>query len=465
MHAPTIIPFASFAHTALYRDTLKLLQQLVRNACVNDYTPGSGQEVRNANTLKAFFADVADEVTITRYEPEPGRTSLVVTVEGTDPEAEPLTFLGHIDVVPVDEAKWTKPPFEALIEDDIIYGRGTVDMLFITATMAAITREVARNKTNAGTLHFVALADEEARGGLGAKWLKEHHPDAFSWKNCLSETGGSHILGQDGSDSLIVYVGEKGAAQRRIHVHGDPGHGSVPYAKESAIVTIAEVARRIALAKPKVTDSEIWQGFVDAFRFDDATTKALKAGNEESYRTLGELAAYSDAVSHLTIAQTVLRAGQAINVLPSHAWLEMDIRPLPGHSQDDVDAVLFDALGDLADKVEVERLICEDATLSPTDTPLYRCLENTLLSFFPQAQVLPMVAAGGSDLRFARQLGGVGYGFAVHAVGRSLGHAHGQLHSHDEHLHLEDLALTIQGYAHVTATFLRATNPCHMEEN
>lgn len=151
----------------LYHDTLELLIALVQNACVNDFTPGSGQEVRNADTLTEFFADTLG-INIQRFEPEPGRTSLVVTVPGTNPqEAEPLTFLAHTDVVPVDKQHWTKPPFEGMIEDGKIYGRGTVDMLFITAAMAVVTREVARKGGNLGTLHFVAVADEEARGEIG----------------------------------------------------------------------------------------------------------------------------------------------------------------------------------------------------------------------------------------------------------------------------------------------------------
>ena len=76
--------------------------------------------------------------------------------------------------------------------------------------------------------------------------------------------------------------------------------------------------------------------------------------------------------------------------------------------------------------------------------------------FFPKATVVPMIAAGGSDLCFARRLGGVGYGFAVHAQQRTLGHAHGQLHSHDEYLYLEDLELTLRGYLKLAKRFLQA---------
>ncbi len=438
----------------LYNDTLPLLRELIRNACVNDLTPDSGQEVRNADTLERFFADVPD-VRIQRLEPRPGRTSIIVTVPGTDPDAEPLTLLGHTDVVPIDEPKWTKDPFAAEISEAQIWGRGAVDMLFITATQAAVTRQVAQEGGLRGTLTFVGVADEEARGGLGAKWLSEEHPDAFSWKNCLSETAGSHLPVCDGSDAVVVNVGEKGAAQRRLHVHGDAGHGSIPFDRESSIVKIGEVARRIAAADLKVARDDIWQGFVKAFRFDPAIEQALLDGTDPgAYGEFGELARFAHAVSHLTIAQTVVRAGQAINVLPSHAYLELDIRTLPGQTNDYVDQVLREALGDMADEVEIEHLISEEATVSPTDSGLYRVIEKVLGDFFPDVPVVPIISSGGSDLRFGRCLGGVGYGFAVHARERTLAEAMGQLHSHDEALHLEDLELTVRGYDAVVREFL-----------
>ncbi|MDC7105692.1 M20/M25/M40 family metallo-hydrolase [Corynebacterium striatum] len=382
----------------LYDDTLALLQELIRNACVNDLTPDSGNEVRNADTLEKFFEGT--DVEIARYESHPGRVSIVVTVPG-DPEKEPLTLMGHTDVVPVDEPKWTKPPFDALIEDGKLYGRGAVDMLFITASMAAVTRKIAQEGNPGGTLAFVGMADEEARGGLGVKFMSEQHPDAFSWKNWLSETGGSHLPG-----ALGFNVGEKGAGQRRLHVHGDAGHGSTPYGKDFAILKI------------------------------------------------GDLAAYAHAFSHTTIAETVLRAGGAINVLPSHAYLEMDIRPFPGQTQEELDDFLREALGDLADEVEIEHLITEDATQSSTDTKLWHAIEATSKEFFPDKDVVPVHATGGSDLRFARRMGGNAYGFAMHAEARDMASANSQLHSHDEHLYLEDLELTVRAYDSLVTRFL-----------
>ena len=424
--------------------TITLLKELVQISCVNDLTPDSGQESKAADVLERFFAD-APNVRVERFEPHPGRTSIAFTIEGSDSSAEPLTLLGHTDVVPVDEAKWTKDPFGAQIIDGHLYGRGATDMLYITAAMAATVRDVALSGTQpTGTLTFVGCADEEARGGLGVGWLAEHAPDAFSWKNCLSEEGGSHLPVQDGSDAVVVVIGEKGAAQRRLTVHGDAGHGSTPHGRELTIAKIGKVAERIAALTPEVSSEEPWPGYVRAWKFDPETEQALLRG--EGYEAFGELQRYSHAMSHLTVAPTVLRAGGAINVLPSEASIELDIRQLPGQSQEDIDDLLREALGDLAAEVEITHLITEDATVSPTEGPLYDAIVDTFAEFFPEAAVVPTLAAGGSDLRFARRKGGVGYGFAMHKRENTLGKVLDLLHSHDEYVDLTDVELTTRAY-------------------
>lgn len=79
---------------------------------------------------------------------------------------------------------------------------------------------------------------------------------------------------------------------------------------------------------------------------------------------------------------------------------------------------------------------------------------TTTREIFPNANVVPVHATGGSDLRFARRLGGVGYGFAMHAASRNLADVNRQLHSHDEHLYLEDLELTVRAYRRVAELML-----------
>lgn len=436
----------------LARQTYDLLVELVRNACVNDLTRDSGQEIRSVETLEQFFSGTS--VTMRRLEAHKGRTSLVVTVPGRNPQAPPLTFIGHLDVVPADVAAWSHDPFAGDSDGEILWGRGVVDMLYLSASMAVVTREVARRGGLEGTLTFVAAADEEARGGLGVPWIGLRHPDAVPWENCLSEMGGAHIHGRDGTDSIVVVVGEKGAAQRRIHVTGDAGHGSVPHGKRSALENIVEVSRRLHRAGQRIVPSALWERFVRAFAFETKTEQALISGTYDGdFTEFGDLSAYAHAISHVTFVQTVMRAGGPINVIPSTAYVELDIRTLPGVSDDDVDDMIRDALGELAGQVRIERLLSEEASASPENTHLYESIVQVLRRQHPNCSVIPVLFPGGSDLRVARKLKGYGYGFGSHASQRTLGSLYGQLHAHDEHLYLEDLDLTVHALMVLTEEF------------
>ena len=427
-------------------ETLDLLRRLIALQSVNDLTPDSGNEEAAANLFESFFDGLPVEVE--RIEPHPGRTTLVVTLRGSDPSAQPLTFLGHTDVVPVDEKHWTHPPFAGEISEGSIWGRGSVDMLHLTAAMAVVTRRLAEEVSRggvrpAGTLTFVAAADEEARGGLGVPWIGEHRADAFPWDAQLSEMGGAHIRGARGGDSVVVIVGEKGAAQRRLHVRGDAGHGSIPLGRVSAVEMLAQVSRALSQAQWPQASDEIWAGFVRAFEFDSELEESLISGTYRGdYGEFGDLAAYAHAISHMTVAQTVVRAGGPINVLPSSGELELDIRTLPGQSDDDVDRAITEALGELAEHVTIERLLSERATASSIETKLYRTIEEVLREAHPGAVVVPILFPGGSDLRVGRRKGGVGYGFGSCASGATLGEVYSQLHAHDEHMPIEDVAST-----------------------
>ena len=421
---------------SLGEQTVDLLARLVRLGCVNDLTADSGGEERAADLLEEFFAGLP--VSIERVTPHPGRTTLVVTVEGSAPHGDgtPLTLVGHTDVVPVDEDKWTRDPFGAQIEDGVMWGRGTVDMLHLTAAMAVVTRQVARRAQKgeppARSLVFVAAADEEARGGLGVPWIGENRPDAFPWDAALSEMGGAHM-----------------------HIRGDAGHGSVPLGRTSAVERLAQVSAALSAARWPTATDEVWAGFVRAFEFEEATETSLINGTYEGdYAEFGDLAAFAHAVSHVTVAQTVARSGGPINVMPSHATLELDIRTLPGVDDDDVDAAITAALGDLADHVHIERLLSESATASSIDTDLYRVIEAALRHRYPGARVVPVLMPGGTDLRVARRHGGIGYGFGAYDSGASLGHVYAQLHAHDEHIALADVRATAEVLHDIVTQYL-----------
>jgi len=157
-----------------------LLQQLIRNRCVNDGTRESGDEYRSVATLADFFGSAGTVV-----EPAPGRQSVVYRVPGLDPEAPKLLLLPHLDVVPVNMAGWSVDPFAAEISDGFVWGRGAVDMLNVTAAMAVTFKEYMSGVVPplAGDLIFAAVADEEAAGSLGARYLVD---ERYDWSKPVS---------------------------------------------------------------------------------------------------------------------------------------------------------------------------------------------------------------------------------------------------------------------------------------
>jgi acetylornithine deacetylase/succinyl-diaminopimelate desuccinylase-like protein len=176
-----------------------------------------------------------------------------------------------------------------------------------------------------------------------------------------------------GGPRLPVMVAEKGTYWTKLHVHGTPGHGSQPLRTDNALVKAAEVVLRIDRYRPEAQIGEVWRRDMDyppELRDAFLDPDKIRAVCEELPLGLGRLA-YS--CTHTTFAPTVAHGGTKTNVIPDHVELEVDIRTLPGQTGDEARALLLDALGDLADYVDIESND-DGSTASPIDTPLWDAL-------------------------------------------------------------------------------------------
>jgi len=249
------------------REVVDLLQQMVRNACVNDGTDASGHEIANAELLRAGLEGSGCDLEI--YEPFPGRASLVARIEGRDAGAPALCYLGHTDVVPVNPDTWSRDPFGGELVDGEIWGRGAVDMLNITASMAVAFGRLARSGFRPrGTLILAAVADEEALGSHGAGWLSEHAASSVGADYVITESGGVPIE-TPGGRRLPITVGEKGSCWCRLRVRGTAGHASAPLRTDNALVTAAAVVGRLAAFRPAASVHDAWRRFVAGMSLPD----------------------------------------------------------------------------------------------------------------------------------------------------------------------------------------------------
>ncbi len=430
----------------LTEENAELLQAMIRNKCVNDGTPESGHETRNANLLRDELEGCGADIEILPV--LPGRDSIVARLPGTDPDAPKLMLMGHTDVVPVSPEGWKVDPFAGERIGNEIWGRGAVDMLNVTSSMAVAFRHIAKSETRyPGDIVYFGVADEEAGGVYGASPLVEERWDALHCDYVLTEYGGSPLVSDDGVIVLLT-TAEKGADAQRLTISGEPGHGSMPYRTDNAIAKAAEVVRRIEAYDPGARIDDLFTSRVKAQNFDAETeAKLLDPGriNEALAEMEPTLARNLHSCCHTSFSNNIIGGGTKINTIPDKVVLEVDIRILPGETSEDVRQHLLDAIGpELMGSIEIEAIFDEESgsTQSGTDTPLWGALVDSIQMTYPGAKVLPSMVTGGTDARFFRRKGVPSYGAGLLSSDISLGEFMSRFHGHNERIDIESLRLT-----------------------
>ena len=442
---------------ALTGETVELLQHMIRAQCVNDGSVGSGQEVRTSDILRAYLHGSGLDLQVFQPDDAPGRTSLVARIEGTDPAAPTLCLMGHTDVVPVTREHWTRDPFGGELVNGEVWGRGAVDMLNLTASQAVALKALARRGWRPrGTLVYLACADEEAGGVHGAGFMCKRHWDALRADYLLTENGGQ-VSGHRDHPNVTVHVGEKGVAWRRLRVKGTPGHGSMPYGADNALIKAAHVVTRLAEYRPSPYVDDLWAAFVATLDLDEDTKAALLDPTrvEDSIAGLpAQLAKVAWSNTHTTFSPNMCRAGVKTNVIPDVVDIEVDIRTIPGDTEDEVRRHLDKALGDLVEDVRVEKLFSKQASVSPTGTPLWDVLGRVVNAHYPGARLLPRLLVGFTDAPYFRDHGAIAYGFGLFSRALTAEAMASRFHGNDERVDVESLALTTQAWLEVCEQLL-----------
>jgi acetylornithine deacetylase/succinyl-diaminopimelate desuccinylase-like protein len=298
-----------------------------------------------------------------------------------------------------------------------------------------------------GTLIYLAVADEEALGTWGAEHLAQHELGAVGATYVITESGGIPIPGGDGDVRLPVLVGEKGSCWCTLRVRGTPGHASQPWATDNALVTAAEVVRRLSEYRPETMIHDTWRLFLESMGLPSEMTAPLL----DPDRLMGALdglpvamARQFHACTHTTFAPTVVHGGSKTNVIPDKVDLEVDIRTLPGVELPQVHEMLDEALGDLADRVEVIEPHDDPATRSDVDTPLWDALGRVTKSFYAGSHLAPFFSVGATDARFFRRLGATAYGFGLFSQKLSFEDYGRMFHGDDERVDVESLRLSTE---------------------
>ncbi len=437
-------------------EIVELVQQLIRNACVSDGDPSVGEEERNATVLHAVLA--AHGVPVETVALTPGRPAVVGRLEGRDPDAPSLALLGHTDVVPADGEGWDHDPFGGELIDGEVWGRGAVDMLNQTAAMAlAVGRLVRSGFRPSGDLLVMAVPDEECGGRKGARQLIEEHRDLVVTDYALTEVGGAVDGSRAGTPRIEAYVAEKGNGRLDVATRGTPGHSSLPWGSDNALVKAAEVVRRIQAWRPQTRISDAWRAWVAAQDFDAATAALLVDADrlwDGLARLPPDLAVTAHACTHTTIVPTMVAGGEKVNIIPGRVELTTSIRTPMG---EDCDAVLAEVRGLLADVVAGDDVTVDmvvEGSASSIDTPLWPVLEAVAAAHHPGARLMPSVLAASTDARWLRPEGTVVYGYGLLSARVPAQEYWSRFHGRNERIDVDSLAMSVQAWEDVARRFL-----------
>ena len=388
-----------------YREALDILVRYLRIQSVNP----PGNEAQAARFLGSLIE--AEGIACEYIETAPNRECVVARLKG-DGSSGTLMLCNHLDVVPVEEAFWDVPPFEGVVKDGFIFGRGAVDMkgagvmqlmafLLLARAGAPLKRDIM----------FCGVPDEEAGGALGMHWLCKHRPDVVDVEYELNEGGMGlgEFLDNPSSRIFQVATSEKNVCGLRLRAVGTPGHGSRPHADNSAV--------HLARALVRLAD---WERPLQVLPFTREYLDRLAAAGyievppgvtvETMLPALAEESTTLKAMFMNTLNVTTVHAGTKINVIPALSEATLDCRLLPGQDFEQWRQAVIAQIDDPRIEVTFAEFVSETGACD-WDTELFRVIQEVVGEAMEDAVVVPAMTVGGTDNRFLRERGVPAYGF------------------------------------------------------
>jgi acetylornithine deacetylase/succinyl-diaminopimelate desuccinylase-like protein len=378
-----------------------------------------------------------------------GRVSLMARLEAADPGAGAIVLQHHLDIVPPGPG-WNRRPLSADLEAGYLWGRGAVDDKSLGIAHLAAFLDLHRSQAElTHDVIFLAVADEESGGGEGMAWLLRNQPELLAGVVGVLGEGGSNRTVQGRNVWWGIEVAQKRALWLKASVWGRRGHGSTwnpgsaPHKLVRGLARLLERPVELRLSPQVRSYFEAIAPYEGRnFRESLPHLEEHLAGTREGFVIRPGMPSYlADSLQVNT-----LEAGSRVNVAPGTASALIDIRLLP---DTDTDAFLADVRERLGKDVDVEVLLeSPESPPSPTDDPLFQCVEGALL---PEGSpVVPAFIPGVTDSRYFRERGIPAYGFSPFVIdGLDLMGIHGA-----------DEKIPVQGFLDGVERMIRVVRAC-----
>lgn len=377
-----------------------------------------------------------------------GLTGLLYHLPGQD-SSKVGVCMAHYDVVPADESGWSRPPFDGIVEDGVLWGRGTLDTkATLCGVLEALEALLEQGYAPKHDLYLSFSGEEEVDGDSCreiVRWFQEQHisPD---W---VVDEGGAvvdHVFPGYNGPCALVGTAEKGGFNVEFSMVSQGGHASTPPAKQ----LLGQLSRALLRVEKKHFPFQLTKPVAEMFdtvgRHSNFLFRMIFA-NLWCFRPLlslfGRLSGGEfNAMMRTTAALTCIQGSKAYNVMPPEAHFTANLRLLGHDTMDSAVAFLKAAVRD--DRVTVKNLggmnpsICSD-----TSCEGWELLRTAIRQTWPEAVVSPYLMMACSDSRHFNRITDRVYRFsAMHLTKEE----RGLIHGNDERIPVKTLMTTARFY-------------------
>jgi len=394
--------------------------------------------------LPGLYPKVFEACTLQKL---PGR-ALLFRWPGKSGE-KPAVLMAHYDVVPVLEEMWDKPPFAGIIEDGVLWGRGTLDTkVTMNGALFAANTLLEQGFTPENDIYFAFSGGEEVNGP-GAKHIVDWFTENKVAPAIVVDEGGAVVENVFPGVKVpcgMVGIAEKGMMNVRYTVHSGGGHASAPLPK-TPITSLASACRKVVDNPFKMHINKPAALMFDTLARHSTFVYRLIFSNLWCFKPVLDMICKGsggemNALVRTTTAFTQAEGSTARNVIPAKATLVSNMRLSPLDSVAQAKAYLEKVVNDPDVEMEVLESF-EPSPVSETDCESYYKVADAVAETWRGCVVTPYLMVQCSDSRHYRDLSKNVYRFSAMDL---TAEERRTIHGNNERIRLETVGKAVEFY-------------------